>query len=324
MHIAVLAPENPFTADLFTHLREQLPSDTLTPVLPKSPIPEAAKAAEILIALGPVSAETIAALPKLALIQTASDGYETVDMDAATAAGIYVSFAPGDPSGNADSVAEFAIFLLLAATRHATEALRSIHDPATPRPLLKPAPTRTGYAIVGLGDIGLKIADRLRPFGVRLSAVDPHPNNPPADIAVDADLHAGLAKADAVILAVRASKQTEGMIDAPALAAMKPGATLINIARGSLIHEDALLATLNSGHLAAAGLDVLTHEPPQPTDPLVQHPHTFVTPHVAGFTTHTLEGTKSYLVEVITGYKQNKAPKSLLNKPNAPRHPLTQ
>ena len=323
MHIAVLAPENSFTADLFTHLHDQLPDDTLIPVLPKSPIPETVKGAEILIALGPVAAETIAAFPSLALIQTASDGYETVDIDAATAAGIYVSFSPGGPSGNADSVAEFAIFLLLAAARNIPQALRSIQDSAVQKPMLNQALLGTHVCIVGLGDIGLKVADRLRPFGVHLTAVDKHTDHAPADIATATDLKQGIAVADAVILCVRASAENKGMIDAETLAAMKPGSLLVNIARGSLIDEPALLAALNSGHLAAAALDVLQHEPPQPTDPLVQHPRTFITPHVAGFTTHTLEGTKSYLLEVITDYKQNKAPKSLLNKPTNPRHLLT-
>ena len=152
------------------------------------PIPESARTAEVLVALGPVTADTIAQFPSLVLIQTASDGYETVDIDAATRAGIYVSFAPGGPSGNADSVAEFTVFLLLAAARNASEALRSIQDPHTPKPMHNLALLGTTVCIVGLGDIGLRIADRLRPFGVHLAAVDPHPHNPPADIRVTPDL----------------------------------------------------------------------------------------------------------------------------------------
>lgn len=320
MNITALAPQNAFTEALVNSLRQRLPDDTLASVQPKSPLPPDT---EILLAMGPVTADTIRALPKLTLIQTASDGYETVDQNAATDAGIYVSFSPGGPSGNADSVAEFAVLLLLTTIRQIPEALRSIHDPAVPKPMLSPSLIGKSVCIVGLGAIGQRIADRLRPFGVHISAVDRHPEHAPKDIPTSPDLKLGIAHADAVLLCVRASAENKHMIDAAVLAAMKPGSILINIARGSLIDEGALLAALNSGHLAGAGLDVLESEPPKPTDPLVQHSKTFITPHIAGFTDHTLEGTLAYLTEVIADYKQGKAPKSLLNKPAKPRRPLS-
>jgi phosphoglycerate dehydrogenase-like enzyme len=117
-------------------------------------------------------------------------------------------------------------------------------------------------------------------------ATDEHPENAPADVtAYSADqLNTAVAHADFVVICVRASKENENLIDAAHLAAMKHGAILVNIARGMLIDETALVDAVTHGQISAAGLDVLKNEPPDRRDPLLQLPQVLVTPHIAGLT----------------------------------------
>lgn len=322
MKIAFHAAQNEFADALLQRLKSNLPKDEFLPWLPKANPP--AQDIEVVVALGPVTREQMQALPKLGLIQTASDGYETVDMDAATELGIWVSYSPGDGSGNADSVAEYAVMLLIAANRRLGEALAYISDHGKERPLLNKVLKGKTVLIVGFGDIGSKIADRLRPFGVTLTAVDKQIGSLPKDVkgyGVD-DLKQAVGEADAIVLAVRASKETEGMINADVLNATKKGAVLVNIARGSLVDEKALQAAVNSGQIWAAGLDVVVEEPVNGDDPLLKYPQIFVTPHIAGFSDLTLDGSTTYLVEVMNKYRDGKQIDALLNKPKSPRRKL--
>lgn len=178
--------------------------------------------------------------------------------------------------------------------------------------------------IVGLGSIGQLLADRLRPFGVRLVATDEHPEHAAADVtAFPADqLKIAVAQADYVVICVRASKENENLINASVLRAMKRGAILVNIARGMLVDEDALLAAVKDGQISAAGLDVLQKEPPDPKNPLLGLPQVLVTPHIAGSTDLMLEGTVNYISEVVGEFAAGKKPKSVLNNPQKPRRVL--
>ncbi len=323
MKIAFCAPENEFSNALLTQISQRLPQDELVPWLPGTAAP--ATDFEVVFALGPVAKEQMAGQPKLGLIQTASDGYETVDIDAATGLGIWVSYSPGDGSGNADSVAEYTVMLLIAACRRLGQALEHIQNPQKNRPLLNKALIGKTVLIVGFGDIGAKIADRLRPFKVKLAAVDKRTDSLPEDVKgypVDG-LKEAVADADAIVLAVRASKETAGMIGADVLNATRQGAVLVNIARGSLVDEEALQAAVNSGRIWAAGLDVVGEEPVSVDDSLLKLSQIFVTPHIAGFTDLTLEGTTTYLADAVNRFRQGKRIDSLLNDPKSPRRALT-
>ncbi len=322
MKIAFHAATNEFADALLRRLKSTLPQDEFVPWLPDAEPPT--KDFEVVLALGPVTREQMEAQPKLGLIQTASDGYETVDIDAATELGIWVSYSPGDGSGNADSVAEYAVMMLIAACRRVGEALAFIQDHGKNRPLLNKALKGKTVLIVGFGDIGSKIANRLRPFGVKLAAVDKHTNSLPQDVkgyAIDA-LKQAVGEADAIVLAVRASKETEGMINADVLNAAKKGAVLVNIARGSLVEEKALQQAVQSGQIWAAGLDVVQEEPIKSSNPLLQLPQIFITPHIAGFSDLTLYGTTTYLTDAVNKFREGKRIDSLLNKPQAPRRAL--
>ena len=322
MKIAFRTSPSEFTDAIFASLKQELTQDELLLWHPGQPVP--APDIEVLLAVGKVDHELLAPLSKLVLIHTLSDGYESVDMDAAGELGIWVSHSPGDETGNADSVAEYTVLLLLAAARRLDVALKSIQESSVKKPGSSPSLVQKTVCIVGPGSIGEKVAQRLLPFGVRLTAVDWNVLQAPKTIPTKPidQIKQAVAEADFVVLCVRASKDTEHLIDAGVLAAIKQGAVLVNIARGSVVDEKALYDAIKSGHLLGAGLDVLEQEPVQPDNPLLSLPGVFVTPHVAGQTDLTIAGTAAYACEVLALLKKGERTKSLLNEPRSPRKVL--
>ena len=322
MKVAFLHAENFFTSALLQGFRTKLAHHQVVEWIAGNDAP--AFDFDVLLALGKVGRELLLFQPKLKLIQTASDGYEEVDLDAASELGIWVSYTPADLSGNAVSVAEFAVLLLLGAARHLGEALASPQGGPVRPPTLNSSLSGKTVCIVGLGTIGQQLVNRLRPFGVKMIATDEHPENAPADVtAYPADqLKTAVAHADFVVICVRASKENENLINAAQLAAMKRGAILVNIARGMLIDEAALVDAVLQGQISAAGLDVLKNEPPDHRDPLLQLPQVLVTPHIAGLTDLMLDGTVRYIGHIIDEFNAGKKPKSLLNSPAKPRRLL--
>jgi phosphoglycerate dehydrogenase-like enzyme len=322
MKIAFLHAENFFTSQLLQRLRTTLAHHEVVEWIGGKDAPSFDF--DVLLAMGNVGRAMLLVQPKLKLIQTASDGYEEVDIDAASELGIWVSYSPADLTGNATSVAEFAVLLLLGAARHLGEALRSLRGGPLGPPMLNRSLSGKTVCIIGLGTIGRQLVDRLRPFGVKLVATDEHPENAPADVtAYSSDqLNTAVADADFVVICVRASKENENLINAAALAAMKRGAILVNIARGMLIDEAALVTAVMHGQISAAGLDVLKNEPPDRKDPLLQLPQVLVTPHIAGLTDLMLDGTVHYISQVIEEFAAGKKPRSILNSPEKPRHLL--
>jgi D-2-hydroxyacid dehydrogenase (NADP+) len=140
-------------------------------------------------------------------------------------------------------------------------------------------------AIVGLGAIGGEIAQRARAFGMRVLGVS-RGGTPAAGcerVYATRDLHLALALADFVTVVVPLTEETRGLVDARAFAAMMPGARLVNVARGGVVDEDALLAGLRSGQVAGACLDVFAQEPLPAAHPLWSAPNVIVTPHIAGY-----------------------------------------
>jgi len=322
MKIAFLHTPNFFTSELLKRFRTALAHHEVVEWIGGKDAP--AFDFDALLAMGNVGRQLLLAQPKLKLIQTASDGYEEVDIDAASELGIWVSYAPADLTGNATSVAEFAVLLLLAAARHLGEALAALQGGPGKPPTLNLSLSGKTVCIVGLGTIGQKLVERLRPFGVKLVATDEHPENAPADVtAYPADqLNTAVAQADFVVICVRASKENENLVNAAALAAMKRGVILVNVARGMLVDERALVHAVSNGKISAAGLDVLRNEPPDRKDPLLQLPQVLVTPHIAGLTDLMLNGTVNYICQVIEEFAAGKKPKSILNSPAKPRYLL--
>lgn len=245
--------------------------------------------------LKPCTAAMIAAAPRLKLIQKIGVGVNTIDLAAARARGIPVCNLPGT---NARAVAELALTLMLAAIRRLPRFDAGLRGGVWTDPALQDGIGELGgktVGLVGYGSIPRMLAPVLTALGCRVI----YTTRTPVLDAPEAHrpLAALLAEADVVSLHVPLTAETERMIDAAALARMKPGAVLVNTARGGLVDQAALTAALRSGHLGAAGLDVFAAEPADPADPLFTLPNVVATPHVAWITTGTFDRSFSVAAE---------------------------
>ena len=264
--------------------------------------------------------ETIRA-GQFGLIQQFGAGVDNIDIAAATSAGVWVANMPGL---NAVDVAEHAVLLLLALLRRLPESPSGFDSGHWGDP---PGEALAGstVCIVGLGAVGSQLARRLDPFEVRLIGVrrDVRRGAPPAtpDIEIfGADrIHEALMAADAVILTASHEPGTPPLIDRLALAAMRPGARLVNVARGALIDEGALLDALDQGRLAGAGLDVFTQEPYPASAPLAHHPKVIATAHNAALTTSYFRRGARALGEALAAQGDGRRPPNALNAPGEQR-----
>jgi phosphoglycerate dehydrogenase-like enzyme len=221
--------------------------------------------------------------PRLRWVQLPTMGYDPVELHGVPE-GVTVTTA-GDAYG--PTVAEHAVTLLLALVRRLPEMVRNAEQHRWDQSGATAIGTLHGatVAVVGFGNIGREVAMRLRGFGARILAVTRRGQpDPLADEVVAADaLHDALGRSDAVVLAVPLGARTRHLIDARALAAMRPHAIVINVARGGVVDQAALTAALTEGRIGAAGLDVTDPEPLPPGDPLWTLPNALITPHVAGY-----------------------------------------
>lgn len=221
------------------------------------------------------------------LVQQFGVGPEKVDVRAATELGVGVARIPGDVGGNADSVAELAVLQLLALVRGLDQARAALRDRRWEQRPLGGTLLGSAILVVGLGAIGQAVAARLSGFGARLLGVRAHPERGGpaglAEVAGPGQLGRLLGQADAVLCCAMLDG-TAGMFGAAAFAAMKPGAVFVNVARGGLVDEAALLTALESGQVGGAGLDVHGTEPADPDSALLRHPRVLATPHTDGLT----------------------------------------
>jgi phosphoglycerate dehydrogenase-like enzyme len=320
MKIGYFGKQNSFAVEMLRRLRSEHSRDEFVTWQPGDKAPSTEL--EVIIAFGKVDSSEIEAQTKLGLLQMASAGYEEVDLDAATTAGVWVGSAPSTKTGNGESVAEVAVLLMIAASRRLNEELAFTHASAQARQG-KPEGNRALFGktacIVGLGGIGDLLIERLRGFGMILTGVDNYPEHAPIGVKGYGHDELKVAAADYLVLAIPGAKENENMIDASVLAGMKKNAVLVNVARGILVDEPALLAAVKSGQLYGAGLDVVKGEPVSGGNPLLKEPRIFVTPHIAGSTDLMLEGTVSYLGEVLAKYRDGLQSEGIVNKPRKPR-----
>jgi phosphoglycerate dehydrogenase-like enzyme len=237
------------------------------------PLDQAVAEADVILpSNGRVDAAVIAAATRLRLIQQPAAGTEGIDREAARARGIPVCNAPGT---NHVSVAEAALFLLLSLARRAPVAQRMFAARVIGEPLGIELAGRT-LGIIGLGRSGSALADRARALGMTVIALGRG--------ATTTERQAFFAASDAVSIHCPLTAETRGLVDAAALAALRPGAFVINVSRGDVIDREALVAALAADRLGGVGLDVHWHEPPDPADPLYLDPRVVALPHVAGST----------------------------------------
>ncbi len=230
-----------------------------------------------------VTAQVIAAGQRLQVIARAGIGVDNIDLSAATGAGIAVVNAP---IGNTVAAAEHSLALMLALARNIPQAYQSLKQGEWRRSAFMGIEVRNKYlGVVGLGRVGSEVARRAQSFGMQLLAYDPFvgPDYARRLGAELLPLDALLAQADFLTLHTPLTPATTNLIGARELALMKPGARLINVARGELIDEAALLQALENDQLAGAALDVFVQEPPR-NQALITHPRIMATPHLGAST----------------------------------------
>ncbi len=230
---------------------------------------------------------------QLRLIQQFGVGLEGVDLEAARTMGIEVANVPSEQTGNAVSVAEWVLLLMLALARDYPGQANSIEQRRLGIPVGKTLYGKLA-AIVGLGNLGAAIAERLKALGMQVWGIKKRPELSTASSSVIdflgglRDLGKVLTSADFVILTVPLRAETQSLIGRAELARMKPSAFLVNVARGPVVSYDALIWALENKVIAGAGLDVFWSEPVAPDDPIFNH-NVIASPHIAGVTDYSME-----------------------------------
>ncbi len=248
----------------------------------------------ILVADHAVTAEHIAAAPRLRMIQHQGVGYERIDLKACRARGIPVALTP---EGTSIGVAEHTLLLILAVYKQLVKAASGARAGKWMQWDLRGNSFELygkTLGLVGMGRIGREVAHRALAFGANVIYHDPLVPQP-EDLAIrkiDA-LDEFLTAADIVSLHIPANGANRLFINAEMLGQMKPGALLINTARGALVDEAALVEALRAGRLAGAGLDVLEKEPATPDNPLLHFENVIITPHIAAGTRDALTAKMS-------------------------------
>ena len=227
-------------------------------------------------------AERFAGFPDLRVISRMGIGYDNVDLDAARAAGVVVCNGPDSPTV---STAEHAMMLLLAITKELpiqqARAAEGLGGPAVATSLELDGST---LGLVGLGRIGVRVARAALGLGMRVIANDPGIEQSPVDNVELVGLDEVFATSHVISLHAPSIPATRHMINAESIASMRRGVYLVNCARGPLIDQDALVAAIDSAHVAGAALDVTEPEPLPVGHPLLTRPNVIITPHIASST----------------------------------------
>ncbi|CAL5358913.1 unnamed protein product [Camellia sinensis] len=253
-----------------------------------------------------LNADVISCAKRTKLIMQFGVGLEGVDINAATKHGIKVARIPGGVTGNAASCAEMAIYLMLGLLRKQNEMHIAVKQKVLGAPVGETLLGKKVF-IMGFGNIGIQLAKRLRPFGVKILATKRNwdsylqnsckSNASPTQIGMNDDLvdekgghediHTFASNADIVICCLSMNIETAGIVNKTFISSMKKGALLVNIARGGLLDYEAVHYHLKSGHLGGLGMDVAWTEPFDPDDPILKLSNVLITPHVAGVTEHS-------------------------------------
>jgi phosphoglycerate dehydrogenase-like enzyme len=259
-----------------------------------------------------VDRRQLATADRLQLIQQCGAGLEGVDSQAARDLNIRVANVPTDISGNADSVAELGIYLMIGLSRDVRGMALSLANRKTGTPQGRALSGKT-VGIIGLGGIGRALAVKLAPFGVRLMGVKRHePQKAKEDLGLDwagepQQMDVLLGRSDYVVLCLPLTDESRHMIGRQAFNAMKRSAFLINLSRGGLVDRDALEEALASRKIAGAGLDVFWEEPVDPDDPVFRY-NVLATPHIAGSTDVSIGGIVKAVAENIRRLERGEEP----------------
>ena len=275
------------------HTFKAYPKDTD----PKVQIERAKDADVIMIANMPLSGEVISACPNLKYIDVAFTGVDHVDLEAAKAKGVKVSNAAGYSN---EAVSELVLCMMLALLRNVPQVEARCRAGQTKDGLVGVELMGKTVGIVGVGAIGTRTAELCHAFGCKILGNKRHVRGNEPDYIQFVSLEELLSRSDIVSLHCPLNEDSRGMINKDTIAKMKPGALLINAARGPVVDSQALADALNSGYLGGAGIDVFETEPPlDPAHPLLHSKNTIVTPHVAFAPAEVMEARCNIVFENI-------------------------
>ncbi len=262
-----------------------------------------------------ITARVLGNAPGLVVIGQHGVGVDNIDVRSATDHGVLVVNAP---ASNFVSVAEHAVMLMLALSRRLCESDAAVRrDDFQFRERWFPTEINGKVVLaVGLGRVGSEVARKCRlGFNMEVLAFDPHVSE--SDMAAagvrKVRLPEGLGLADVVSVHVPLTEQTRHLIGAVEIARMKPEAFLVNVSRGGVVDQQALVRALGSARLRGAGLDVFDPEPPRPGDPLLELPNVVLTPHFAGDTHEAKQRCSAAIAGEVLAVLQGRLPKFLVN-----------
>ncbi len=261
-----------------------------------------------------VTPEVIEKGNRLRVVGRAGVGVDNIDVPAATSRGIAVVNAP---SGNIVAAAEHTVALILALARNVPQAHQSMAQGQWARREFIGVEVRgKTLGIVGLGRVGSEVARRAQSFGMRLLGYDPFVSAEyAASLGVEImSMDALLSNSDFLTIHIPLTDTTRALIGEPEFKKMKPGARLINVARGGLVDEDALAEALEDGRLAGAALDVFAAEPPRES-PLLGHPRVVVTPHLGGSTEEAQREVAVEVAEQVLAVLRGQPARTAVNAP---------
>lgn len=277
-----------------------------------------ANADGLLVRVGTLSQNILERLPKLKIVALHGVGVDQVDVEAATNLGIWVSNVPG---GNSQAVVEFTLGMMIAMLRRLPAGDTGLRTGAgwdASRYLGNELGGKT-VGLVGYGNIGKRVATVLQAIGATVIATRRGAEQDNEAGATFVPLEMLLQSADIVSLHLPLTGDTRSLIDERALSLMKPGSYLVNMARGPIVDQTALVAALKSGHLAGAALDVFETEPPDFDSPLFQMPNVVLAPHMAGSTHEALATIACRAAGDIKLVLSGQPPEHPVNQPKRPR-----
>lgn len=249
------------------------------------------------------SRETFEQFSQLRVISRLGVGFDAIDLEAASDHEVPVMISAGT---NDTTVAESTVALMLALARELGTYFKQASAGDWTRPATTELRNKT-VGLLGLGRVGRSVVRRLAGFEVSFVAAEPFPDLEFSE-SFNVELvepHEVFRRADFLTLHTPLTKDTQSIVNETSLGLMRPGAFLVNTARGGLVDESALHSALESGHIAGAALDVRTSEPPLPGDELAGHPRILPTPHMAGVSTESVErmaiAAANNLVEALRG-----------------------
>jgi phosphoglycerate dehydrogenase-like enzyme len=259
-----------------------------------------------------VTQKVLESADSLKLIQQCGSGLEGVDIEAAKKKNIPVCNVPTDISGNADSVAELGIYMMIGLSRNISAMARNMANRKMGEPQGMSLQGKTA-GIIGLGGIGKALIRRLKTFDMRIMGIKQNnPEQVKKDLGLDwtgtpDDMGRMLKESDYVILSLPLTAESKDIINSDTISYMKKGAFIINLSRGGVIHKASLERSLATGKIAGAGLDVFWEEPPDPNDPIFGY-NVISTPHVAGSTDVSMKGIVKVVSDNIRRLEKNQAP----------------